>query len=71
MLVLSRKSGERLTIGDSVVITVVRVNGGQVRLGIEAPRSLAVLREELTCANPPAIPLVHRDFDPAQTLHNC
>ena len=71
MLVLSRKSGERLTIGDSVVITVVRVNGGQVRLGIEAPKSLTVLREELTCANRPAMPLASRAFEPAQTLRNC
>ena len=47
MLVLSRKVGERIRIGDSVVITVVRVTGGGVRLGIEAPPELPVVREEL------------------------
>ena len=47
MLVLSRKVGERIRIGDSVVITVVRVTGGGVRLGIEAPAELPVIREEL------------------------
>ena len=47
MLVLSRKVGERIRIGDSVTITVVRVTGGGVRLGIEAPPELPVVREEL------------------------
>ncbi len=47
MLVLSRKVGERIRIGDSVTITVVRVTGGGVRLGIEAPSELPVVREEL------------------------
>jgi carbon storage regulator len=47
MLVLSRKVGERIRIGESVVITVVRVTGGGVRLGIEAPAELPVVREEL------------------------
>lgn len=47
MLVLSRKVGERIRIGDGVVITVVRITGGGVRLGIEAPPELSVVREEL------------------------
>ncbi len=47
MLVLSRKEGERLKLGDSIYITVVRVSGDKVRLGIEAPSDLLVLREEL------------------------
>lgn len=47
MLVLSRKVGERIRIGDSVVVTVVRVTGSGVRLGIEAPGELPVIREEL------------------------
>lgn len=47
MLVLSRKVGERIRIGDGVVITVVRITGGGVRLGIDAPAELAVVREEL------------------------
>ncbi len=47
MLVLSRKESERIKLGDSIVITVVRVSGDKVRLGIEAPSELLVLREEL------------------------
>ena len=47
MLVLSRKEGERVKLGDSVVITILGVNGDKVRLGIKAPPNVLVLREEL------------------------
>jgi carbon storage regulator len=47
MLVLTRKVGERIRIGDDVVITVVRINGTAVRLGVEAPAHLTVVRQEL------------------------
>ena len=47
MLVLSRKQNERIRVGDSVVVTVVRVSGDKVRIGIEAPASMRVLRDEL------------------------
>lgn len=47
MLTLTRRPKERLRIGESVVITVLRVRGGQVRIGIEAPRHIAVDREEI------------------------
>jgi carbon storage regulator len=47
MLVLSRKETERIRLGDSIVVTVVRVAGDKVRLGIEAPADVLVLREEL------------------------
>ncbi len=47
MLVLTRKLMEKLYIGEDVCITVVRLEGGQVRLGIEAPREVAVVRAEL------------------------
>ena len=47
MLVLSRKIGERILIGENIAVTVVRVSGGGVRLGIEAPPEMAVVREEL------------------------
>ena len=47
MLVLSRKESQRIKLGDSIVVTVVRVSGDKVRLGIEAPADLIVLREEL------------------------
>jgi len=57
MLVLSRKLGERIVIGDRIVVTVVKLDRGQVRLGIEAPREIAVFREEIAPFLPP-LPLV-------------
>ena len=47
MLVLSRKVGERILIGDKILITVVKIGHGGVRIGVEAPPELAVVREEL------------------------
>ena len=47
MLVLSRRESERIRLGKSIVVTVVRVSGDKVRLGIEAPPDVVVLREEL------------------------
>ena len=47
MLILTRKSGESITIGDDVKITVVEVKGKQVRIGIGAPRSYMIHREEV------------------------
>ncbi len=47
MLVLSRKEGERIKLGDSIIITVVGVSGDKVRVGIQAPSNVLVLREEL------------------------
>ena len=47
MLVLSRKEAERIRLGDSIVITVVRIGGDKVRLGIQAPKDMLVLRDEL------------------------
>jgi len=49
MLVLSRKANERLIIGDNIIVTIIRVSGGQVRLGIEAPAEVTIRREELAC----------------------
>jgi carbon storage regulator len=48
MLVLSRKPGERILIGDNISVTVVRIAPGIVRIGIDAPDGLPILREELT-----------------------
>lgn len=48
MLVLSRKPGERILIGDQVQITIVRIGPNTVRLGIDAPRDMNIVREELT-----------------------
>jgi carbon storage regulator len=47
MLVLSRRERERVRLGDSIVLTIVRVSGDKVRLGIEAPDDMLVLRDEL------------------------
>jgi carbon storage regulator len=47
MLVLTRKLMEKLYIGNEICVTVVRLEGGQVRLGIDAPRDIAVVRAEL------------------------
>jgi carbon storage regulator len=47
MLVLTRRPGESITIGDDIVVTVLTSAGGQVRLGIAAPHHVRVLREEI------------------------
>ena len=47
MLVLSRKPSETIIIGDNIVLTVLRVEGNKVRLGIEAPGDVPILRGEL------------------------
>ncbi len=47
MLILTRRVGETLMIGDNVTVTVLAVKGTQVRVGINAPRSIAVHREEV------------------------
>lgn len=47
MLILTRKSGEAIRIGDNIRLKIVEIRGNQVRLGVEAPRDLAVHREEI------------------------
>jgi len=47
MLVLTRRAGESIVIGADIVITVLEVRGGQIRIGIDAPRSVAVHRAEV------------------------
>jgi carbon storage regulator len=47
MLVLSRKPGEKILIGDNVTVTIVRIGPNTVRIGIEAPRDMNIVREEL------------------------
>ena len=47
MLVLSRKQKQQIRIGDNVVVTLLQIKGGSVRIGIEAPREVIVMRGEL------------------------
>ena len=46
-MVISRKVGERLLIGDGIAVTVVKITNGGVRLGIDAPAATPIMREEL------------------------
>lgn len=47
MLVLTRRPGESIVVGQNIVITVIEIKGGQVRIGIDAPREIDVYREEI------------------------
>ena len=47
MLILTRRVGEKIVIGEDVTVTVLSVKGNQVRIGIDAPREVAVNREEI------------------------
>lgn len=65
MLVLSRKLGEKICIGDKITITVVDVDRGKVRLGVKAPKEMTVLRKELLerrSEERPSDPQVPNDF---------
>jgi carbon storage regulator len=48
MLVLSRKLGEKIVIGENIVVTVVKIDRNQIRIGIEAPHEVPVYREEIS-----------------------
>jgi carbon storage regulator len=52
MLVLSRKESQRIRLGDSIVITIVKISGDKVRVGIDAPSNVLVLRDELEARTP-------------------
>lgn len=60
MLVLSRKVGQRILIGDKIAVTVVKVGHGGVRIGVEAPPELSVVREELAAELDRADPTLPR-----------
>ncbi len=62
MLVLSRKVDERIRIGKDVYITVVRIDSDKVRIGIEAPRSVEVVRTEI---------IDHHETPPTEVSHGC
>lgn len=50
MLILTRKQGESITIGDNIKVTILDVKGKYVRVGVQAPRDLAVHRQEISPA---------------------
>ncbi|MBX9653453.1 carbon storage regulator CsrA [bacterium] len=52
MLVLTRRAGEALFLGNDIKVTMIKVRGGQVRLAIEAPSSVSIHREELLKGGP-------------------
>ena len=73
MLVLSRKIDERIVIGECIVVTVLAVNGQQIRLGFEAPREVPIVREELSWSEqaktpPRNRPRIPRKVPSAQTV---
>jgi carbon storage regulator CsrA len=78
MLVLTRKLQERIYIGDNITVTILRVKGQQVRIGIEAPRDVRVIRGELppnTIARPEVAAAAlnggpHVGHEPAGVLHS-
>jgi carbon storage regulator len=57
VLILTRRTGETLNIGDSIQVTVLGIKGNQVRIGIEAPKDVPVHREEIYEK------IKHEDFD--------
>ena len=64
MLVLTRKVREQIKIGDDIVITILRIKGQAVRVGIDAPRDQRVLRGELPDARPPAPAVTTVELNP-------
>ncbi|MCI0334134.1 MAG: carbon storage regulator [Planctomycetes bacterium] len=66
MLVLSRKESQRIRLGDSIVITIVKLSGDKVRIGIDAPVDVLVLRDELEPREQPSARSL--DAVPAATL---
>ncbi len=72
MLVLSRRIGEKIEIGNGITVTVLRVTGKSVRIGIEAPESVSIRRSEITpdqrWPTPPVIPASDSEvFDASQS----
>jgi carbon storage regulator len=68
VLVLARKLGEKIFIGEDIVLTVVDIDRGRVRLGIEAPRDVAIFRQELLPGGkPPGQQEKPNDSEPARS----
>ena len=78
MLVLSRKVGEKIVVGDNITIVVNRVNGSRISLGIEAPADVRIVRGELSkaeesvegnAASAPALGMPALDFTAESIVH--
>ncbi len=65
MLVLSRKPSQRILIGKDVAITIVRIDRNQVRIGVEAPAGVTILRDELTATEPVELEVSRADLSEA------
>lgn len=63
MLVLTRKADQKIQIGQNITITVIEVKGRYVRLGIEAPREVRIVRSEIA-ASPPPVTYPHDEHNP-------
>jgi carbon storage regulator len=61
MLVLSRKPGQKIHIGDNITVTIVEIQGNRVRLALEAPNDVRILRAELTPEAPPVVVWADRE----------
>jgi len=68
MLVLTRKADQKIQIGPNITITVIEVKGRYVRLGIEAPRDVRIVRSEIAASPPP--PVTVRQDDHGTGLHH-
>jgi carbon storage regulator len=64
MLVLSRKAGQTIVIGNRITVTVLEMDGKRVRVGIDAPDQVRVLRAELACRPPGTPPQACKDTAP-------
>ncbi len=70
MLILSRRVGESVTIGNDIVVKIVSLSGNQIRLGITAPREVRVLREEIFETMQAENRAAANPSDPARRLEN-
>lgn len=68
MLVLTRKESETICIGENVVIRVTRIGGNSVKIGIEAPDNVRVLRGELVSDSPVPVPVIPVFFGPMRVV---
>lgn len=72
MLILTRRIGERLRINDEVIVTILEIKGNQIRIGVSAPKDIAVHREEIYRKSSPEqkAESVNKHTDPSQYSHH-